>query len=214
MFIQNGSSAKPLQRDLKDDTLRVLMKLLVSSTEYDDVLLSLRGRLAGRALELLQDVSSLTNLPRCYTHLNQAILNFETSSTDAAIILPPNEVRRRLRVLLGQVAQLSDRIPPSLFVDGVKWNSEVISRTKFSDVTSGTFKKERVVIKRVKLPIKNVATDSSQQTKVCFVECSWQSVKFKHLVIEVPPPGARLEDAQARVPASVHRCRRQEARQR
>lgn len=68
MFIQNGGSAKPLQRDLKDDTLRVLMKLLVSSTEYDDVLLSLRGRLAGRALELLQDVGLLCKLPRCHTH--------------------------------------------------------------------------------------------------------------------------------------------------
>lgn len=179
MFIQNGGSAKPLQRDLKDDTLRVLMKLLVSSTEYDDVLLSLRGRLAGRALELLQDVGLLCKLPRCHTHPNQVILNVETSSTDAAIILPPNEVRRRLRVLLGQVAQLSDRIPPSLTVDGVKWNSEVISRTKFSDVTSGTFKKERVVIKRVKLPIKNVATDSSQRTKVRCVTCPWVSAKAK-----------------------------------
>ena len=57
MFVQNGGSAKPLQRDLKGDTLSVLMKLLVSSVDYDTILLSLRGRQAGRALEILQDVS-------------------------------------------------------------------------------------------------------------------------------------------------------------
>ena len=68
--------------------------------------------------------------------------------------------------MLIEVAQLSDRIPPSLFLDGVKWNSEVISRTKFSDVNSGVYKKERVVIKRIKLPIKSVITDNSERTKV------------------------------------------------
>lgn len=88
------------------------------------------------------------------------------SIVNSATPLAPNEVRRRLRTLLNQLVELSDRIPPSLFVDGVKWNSEVISRTKFSDVTAGTLKKERVVIKRIKLPIKNVATDNDPRTKV------------------------------------------------
>lgn len=57
MFIQNGHSAKPLERDMTTDTLSMLVGYLVSSLEYDDVLLSLRGRQAGRALELLQEVS-------------------------------------------------------------------------------------------------------------------------------------------------------------
>ena len=56
MFIQNHSASRPLDRDIPEDPLVVLMSHLVASTDYDDVLLSLRGRLAGRVLELLQDV--------------------------------------------------------------------------------------------------------------------------------------------------------------
>ena len=78
----------------------------------------------------------------------------------------PNLITRRLRGLLVQVSQLSDRIPSSLILDGVKWNSEVISRTKYSDIHSGLYKKDKVVIKRVKLPIKSVVTDHSEKTKV------------------------------------------------
>lgn len=83
------------------------------------------------------------------------------------VVLPPsNVIRQRLRSLFTQVAQASERVPPSLLVDGVKWNAEVLSRGKFSDVTAGLFKKERVVIKRIKVPIKNVSTDTSETTKV------------------------------------------------
>ena len=75
-------------------------------------------------------------------------------------------VRQRLRGLLIQISQLSDRIPPSLFLDGVKWNSESLNRGKFSDVHSGVYRKNKVVIKRIKLPIKSVATDHGLKAKV------------------------------------------------
>ena len=47
MFIENTSS-RPLQRDMEADTLSILMGRLAASRDYDDVLLSLRGRHAGR----------------------------------------------------------------------------------------------------------------------------------------------------------------------
>ena len=57
MLIENQHSSKPLDRNTDAETMTILMRRLVLSDEYDDVFLSLRGRQAGRALELLQEVS-------------------------------------------------------------------------------------------------------------------------------------------------------------
>ncbi|PSR90291.1 hypothetical protein PHLCEN_2v4931, partial [Hermanssonia centrifuga] len=169
MFIQN-KPIKTAEQEMGSDTLPMLSKLVISSSAYDTVLLSLRGRQAGRALDLLQD----------------EILKAGSGSDTT-------QIRHHLRTLLVQLAQDSDRIPPSVFLDGVKWNSELISRTKFSDVNSGTYKKERMVIKRIKLPLK-ISADITQQSKKPFLgPLGWRTLKHENLLpflgIAIRKPG-------------------------